>query len=212
MLIQKFHPGLRLGRQPVLAASGTPLFSRQGHWDGGSTLHCVAMALAMLGKLSDPVYVPHHETGNERVVWDHAWPHYLHGLTFSELASFIAELNLGVWPVVRAAYAPVVLRFGALELKKGRPVIVGWRQRHPVEWHAALAVGVEGYQRGHTFRPHALLLLDPAGSEPGLAGFNARLDVHGRARACYRSQSAKRAITVEGAVSIRPLVNAAADA
>lgn len=33
---------------------------------------------------------------------DHAWPHYLHRLTLPELASFIAELNLGVQPVVRS--------------------------------------------------------------------------------------------------------------
>ncbi|WP_080427981.1 hypothetical protein [Burkholderia ubonensis] len=31
MLIQKFHPAMRLGQQPVLAVSGNPLFSRQGH-------------------------------------------------------------------------------------------------------------------------------------------------------------------------------------
>ncbi|WP_341772127.1 hypothetical protein [Burkholderia gladioli] len=53
MLIQKFHPSMRLGQQPVVAVSGNPLFSRQGHWDGGSTLHCVVMALALLGKLTD---------------------------------------------------------------------------------------------------------------------------------------------------------------
>lgn len=65
MLIQKFHPAMRLGQQPVLAVSGNPLFSRQGHWDGGSTLHCVAMALALLGKLNDPVYLPYHTFGPE---------------------------------------------------------------------------------------------------------------------------------------------------
>ncbi|RQQ22502.1 hypothetical protein DF148_34560 [Burkholderia stagnalis] len=58
MLIQKFHPSIRLGQQPALAASGNALFSRQGHWDGGSTLHCVAMALGLLGKLADPVDLP----------------------------------------------------------------------------------------------------------------------------------------------------------
>lgn len=89
MLIQKFHAELYPG-------NALSLFSRQGHWDGGSTLHCVAMALAILGKLADPVYLPYHTTGPERIMWDHACPHYLHGLTLDELARFVAELNLGV--------------------------------------------------------------------------------------------------------------------
>lgn len=123
MLIQKFHPGLRLAQQLALASSGAPLFSRQGNWDGGSTLHCVAMALALLGKLSDPVDAPYHTSGNEHIVWDHAWPHYLHGLTLSELASFIAELNLGVQPVVRSGSVSDLLQFVAAELSLGRSAL-----------------------------------------------------------------------------------------
>ncbi|AOJ61406.1 hypothetical protein WJ32_02350 [Burkholderia ubonensis] len=212
MLIQKFHPGIRLGQQPTLVATGDTLFSRQGHWDGGSTLHCVAMALALLGKLADPIYLPYHAGGTEQVLWDHAWPHYLHGLTLSELASFTAELNLSVQPTIHLGLANDILRFGSRELRAGRPVIVGWRQRHPVKWHAALAVGMEGRQTGQAFEPHALLLLDPAGDSPGLAGFNARLDRHGNDQIRYRSPAAARAVSVEGAVSIRPLVNATAGA
>lgn len=68
MVIQKFHPAIRLGQQPTLVESGHPLFSRQGHWDGGSTPHCVAMALALLGKLADPIYLPYHAGDTERVV------------------------------------------------------------------------------------------------------------------------------------------------
>jgi hypothetical protein len=57
ILIQKLHPGLYPGRRLALAGSRQSLFSRQGTWDSGSALHCAAMALAMLGKLSDPVNV-----------------------------------------------------------------------------------------------------------------------------------------------------------
>lgn len=99
MLIQKFHPALRLGQQLALADSGAPLFSRQGNWDSGSALHCVAMALALLGKLSDPVAASRSDTGPEAVFWDRAWRYYLNGLTLSELESFVWELNLGVRPV-----------------------------------------------------------------------------------------------------------------
>ena len=53
-LIQKLHPALLLGQQVMVAKSGAQLFSRQGDWDSGNTLHCAAMALALLGRLSNP--------------------------------------------------------------------------------------------------------------------------------------------------------------
>ncbi|MFM0212845.1 hypothetical protein PQQ96_36235 [Paraburkholderia sediminicola] len=203
MLIQKFHPGIRLGQHPILTGSGNPLFSRQGHWDGGSTLHCAAMALAMLGKLSDPLWLPYHRSGHERVFWDHAWPHYLHGLTLSELASFIAELNLSVRTATCTARGTELLRFAGRQIDAGRPVVVGWRQRHPVKWHAALVTGIEGTREQRAFTPHALLLLDPAGNAPVLAGYNARIDVRGRGRPRYLSPDATRDITFAGALSVR---------
>jgi hypothetical protein len=63
-------------------------------------------------------------------------------------------------------------------LRAGWPVVIGWQQRRPVKRHATLAVGIKGQQNGRTFELHAMLLIDPAGNEPGLAGFNARLDRH----------------------------------
>ncbi|MDR8050739.1 hypothetical protein [Burkholderia cenocepacia] len=211
MLIQKFHPGIRLGQQPTLVTSDNALFSRQGHWDGGSTLHCVAMALAMLGKLTDPVYLPYHASGPEQAVWDDAWPHYLHGLTLSELAGFIAELNLDVRPATCTADGAALLHFVQRELQAGWPVIIGWQQRHPVKWRAALVVGMEGQQTGRVFEPTAMLLIDPADNEPGLAGFNARLDRYGNDLFRYRSLAAARSVKLLGGVSIRAMVGAAAD-
>ncbi|WP_249221185.1 hypothetical protein [Cupriavidus sp. KK10] len=157
VLIQKLHPGLRLGQQLALADSGAPLFSRQGDWAGGSTLHCTAMALALLGKLSNPVQVWRHADGPEATFWDRAWPQYLHGQTLSELASFIWELNIGVRPVTAEGRPAAVLCFCARELARGWPVVVGWRSQHPQPAHAALAVGVEGRRRAQGFSPHALV-------------------------------------------------------
>ncbi|ARK40485.1 MULTISPECIES: hypothetical protein [Burkholderia] len=208
MLIQKFHPSIRLGQQPALAASGNALFSRQGHWDGGSTLHCVAMALGLLGKLADPVYLAYHPFGPEQIVWDDAWPHYLTGLALEELADFVANLNLGVRPATCTASGMGLLRFAERELQGGWPVVVGWQQRHLVKRRAALVVGIEGRQSGRAFEPDALLLLDPAGDSPGLAGFNARLDTHVDLIR-YRSPSTVRAADVVGAVSIRTIDAAA---
>jgi hypothetical protein len=163
------------------------------------------MALALFGRIDDPVWLPYHDEGPERTVWDHAWPHYLHGLTLSELAGFIAELNIGVRPVLRDGNTTSILRSSEKELAAGNPVIVGWNQPHPVNAHAALVVGVEGRQNGRTFEPHSLLLLDPAGDAPVLASFNARLDGHGEDAAIYRASNAARAICLKGAISIRAI-------
>lgn len=129
MLIQRFHPALRPGHQLTQVRSDNPLFSRQGHWDSGSALHCVAMALALLDKLADPVRLARSDGGPEANFWDCAWPHYLHGLTPSELESFIWELNLGVRPVALSDGRGPILNFCERELKRSRPVIVGWRRR-----------------------------------------------------------------------------------
>ncbi|GJH07720.1 hypothetical protein CBA19CS11_02800 [Caballeronia novacaledonica] len=93
ILIQKLHPALYPGQRLALAGSRQPLFSRQGMWDSGCALYCAAMALAMLGELSDPVSVRDYANGPVARFWDRAWPHYLHGLTFSELASFVWKLK-----------------------------------------------------------------------------------------------------------------------
>ncbi|MEF9416837.1 hypothetical protein ABXT21_12240 [Ralstonia sp. SM1864_UCD524_TZ4] len=201
-LIQTLHPALRLGRQLVLADSGVPVFSRQGEWDGGSPLHCAAMALALLGRLSNPAEVSRCRDGPEADFWDRAWPHYLHGLTLSELASLFWELNCGVRPVMAEGKSATVLRFCTRELAKGWPVIVGCRSGQRA--HAVLAVGIEGRQHKRGFMPHALLTLDPAEVAPGLASCNARLEF-GRAgrRPSYVTASATHPVTFEGAVSIR---------
>ena len=204
MLIQKFHPALRPGQQLVLADSGHPLFSRQGHWDSGGALHCVAMALALLGRLAEPVTLSRSDTGPEATFWDHAWPHYLHCLTLSELESFVWELNLGVRPVALHGGGSSTLSVCERELARGHPVIVGWRRRLVRDAHAALVVGIEGRQHRRAVEPSALLLLDPAGAEPKLAACNARL-VFGRKRPSYVTETHAYPVTVDAAIAIRPI-------
>ena len=187
--------------------SRTPLFSRQGNWDGGSTLHCVAMALAMMGGLSDAVNITQHSDGQEANFWDRAWPHYLHGLTLSELGSFVWELNAGFRPVTILGGPTTILRFCEKELTKGAPVILCWRSRHPAQRKAALVIGVEGLQRSRAFSSHALLLLDPAEPEPVLAGCNARLEFGNRTFLSYVTARATHRVTIDGALSVRRLVH-----
>lgn len=201
MIIQKYHPALQIGGRLGAGGSNSPLFSRQGHWDGGSALHCTAMALALLGKLEDPVWLPYHDDGNERTLWDRAWPHYLHGLTLSELAGFIAELELDLRPAEHQGRPAALVSFCERELRAGSPVIVGWSQHHPVGAHAALVTGIEGRQHGRSFHPHALLLLDPAGNDPSPAGFNARLDMYADVL-LYSTPIVTRTVKLEGALSI----------
>lgn len=203
MLIQKFHPALRLGQQLVLADSGKPFFSRQGDWDSGSALHCVAMALALLGKLTDPVALARCDTGPEATFWDRAWPHYLHGLTHSELESFVWELNMGVRPVASPDGRNSILNFCERELKHGWPVIVSWRLSPVRDSHAALVIGIEGRQHKRAVKPHALLLLDPAAAEPRLSPCNTRL-VFDRKRPSYVTETHAFPVTVNAAISVRP--------
>lgn len=198
-LIQRLHPAVRLGQRLTLATSGNPLFSRQGDWDAGSPLHCAAMALALLGKLSNPVGIRDSDTGRDARFWDRAWPHYLHGLTLSELASFLWELNCGVRPITGQGPPGTVLRFCARELELGWPVIVALHTR--ARSYMALAIGVEGRQHSRHLRLSALLLLDPAEAEPALSGFNARLEMVQRLRLV--TVRATHRVRVAGAISIR---------
>ncbi|EMD9441677.1 hypothetical protein VXE32_005733 [Burkholderia cepacia] len=197
-LIQKLHPALYPGRRLALAGRRQPLFSQQGMWDSGSALHCAAMALAMLGKLSDPVDVRVYSSGPVAQFWDRAWPHYLHGLTPSELVSFVWELSAGVQPVQAEGSDDEILHFCAQELAAGWPVIVWIVNRRNEERHAALVVGLE--ERSTV--PTALLLLDPAGATPVLAACNARLEP-GKPHATYIAADATFRADVYGAVSIR---------
>ncbi|WP_321920292.1 MULTISPECIES: hypothetical protein [Burkholderiaceae] len=206
-LIQKLHPALYPGRRLSLAGSRRPLFSWQGMWDSGSALHCAAMALAMLGKLSDPVNVRAYANGPVAHFWVRAWPHYLHGLTPSELAGFVWELNAGVQPVEVEGSADEILDFCSQELATGWPVIVWIANRRTGERHAALAVGLE--ERDTI--PKALLLLDPAGTTPVLAACNARLESR-KPHAWYITAEATVQADVDGAVSIRRLEDGASGA
>lgn len=200
VLIQKLHPALRPGQRLTLARSGLPLFSRQGDWDAGSALHCVAMAFALLDKLSSPA-------APDAAFWERACAHYLHGLTLSELVSFVWELNLGARPVPSPDESMKTLHFCEKELARGWPVIVSLRRRNPSLYHTALAVGIEGLQRGRTFVPHALLLLDPAGPEPGPAACNARLEFGKTGHCSSVTAAATHRVAIDGAVSIRSLAD-----
>ncbi|MFL9951936.1 hypothetical protein PQR65_00835 [Paraburkholderia nemoris] len=79
-------------------------------------------------------------------------------------------------------------------------MIIAWRSHAP-QPHATLMIGVEGRQRKRAFTPHALLLLDPAEAEPGLAACNARMEFEAE-RPSYATATTTYPVSIEGAVSI----------
>ncbi|ARM00242.1 hypothetical protein BOC59_09410 [Burkholderia pseudomallei] len=199
-LIQRLHPMLYPGPRLMLDDTRQPVFSQQGDWDAGSALHCTAMALAMLGKLSDPVNVSGYASGPVSHFWNRAWPHYLHGLTPLEFAAFVWELDADVQPVQVEGSADELMHFCAGELAAGWPVVIWIVNRLTDELHATLVVGIE--ERDSI--PNALLLLDPAGAAPVLAACNARLEF-GEPHASYITADVTVQADMDGAVSIRKL-------
>ncbi|WP_238326630.1 hypothetical protein [Burkholderia pseudomallei] len=207
--MQKLHPALQSGQHLTLANSNAPAFSFQGCWDGGCALHATAMALAMLGCLSDPLRVSSRRHSPEAEFWRRAQQFYLSGVTLEELQALIRELDWGLRPACFEGAHADVLRFSEQEVLSGRPVILTFRQSRRASLHAGLAVGIEGRRIGRTFDGHTLLVVDSAEAEPVLAAYNARLTriESGRGEsggyAQYVTGLGKRKVALTSAMSIR---------
>jgi hypothetical protein len=207
--VQKLHPALQPGRRLTIVGSNAPAFSFQGAWDGGCALHATAMAVAMLGRLSDPLRVPLRRRGPEAEFWNKAWPFYLSGIRIKELETLVWELNWGLRPKVFEGSHVDVLRFCESEVLRQRPVILVWEELRRAALHAVIAVGTEGTQTGRVFEGHTLLIIDSAEAEPVLAVHNARLTWtptgHGKRSpyAHYVTTYEQRKVVLVGAMSIR---------
>ncbi|MBJ9732229.1 MULTISPECIES: hypothetical protein [Burkholderia cepacia complex] len=207
--VQQLHPALQSGRRLTLVGSNTPAFSFQGCWDGGCALHATAMALAMLGFLSDPLNVSSRRRAPEAEFWRRAQPFYFSGVSLEELQTLIRELDVGLRPTRFEGTHVDVLRFSEREVLRGRPVILTFRQSRRATLHAVLAVGIEGRRIGRTFDGHTLLVVDSAEAEPVLATYNARLTQAAADRgklgghAQYVTGLDQRKVVLTGAMSIR---------
>lgn len=207
--MQKLHSALQSGRRLTLVGSNIPAFSFQGCWDGGCALHATAMALAMLGRLSDPLRVSSRRRAPEAEFWRRAQPFYLSGASLEELQALIRELDWGLRPTCFEGAHANVLRFSEREVLRGRPVILTFRQSRGATLHAGLAVGIEGRRIGRTFDGHTLLVVDSAEAEPILAAYNARLTRMATSRgrssehALYVTGFDQRKVVLTGAMSIR---------
>ncbi|WP_244122644.1 hypothetical protein [Burkholderia multivorans] len=213
--MQQLHPALLSGRRLTLVNSNAPAFSFQGCLDGGCALHATAMALAMLGCLSDPLRVSSRRRDREAEFWHRAQPFYLSGVSLEELQALIRELGWGLRLTCFEGAHADVLRISEREVLRGRPVILTFRQSRRATLHAVLAVGIEGRKIGRTFDGHTLLVVDSAEAEPVLAAYNARLTRtaadHCRlgGHALYVTGLDQRKVVLTGAMSIRLSATAA---
>jgi hypothetical protein len=207
MLIQRIHPSLTIGQRLTLIGSKVGVHSAQGSWDGGCAMHAAAMALAMLGRLSDPRRIPSRCHGLEAKFWSQAHPHYLHGISLHDLENLLHELNCGVRATAIDKPHQNVLAFCENELARDRLVIVSWRLANRRALHAVLVVGLEGRMKGRKFVAETLLLIDPSEGEPWLTACNARLTYagpgSGKRHAAYVTSFSKSTVVLEGALSIR---------
>lgn len=207
--MQQLHPALQSGRRLTLANSNAPAFSFQGCWDGGCALHATAMALPMLGCLSDPLHVSSRRSAPEAEFWRRTKPFYLSGVPLEELRTLIRELDSGLRTTRFEGAHVDVLRFSEREVLRGRPVILTFRQSRRATLHAVLAVGIEGRKIGSTFDGHTLLVVDSAEAEPMLAAYNARLTRTAADRgrlgghALYVTGFDQRKVVLTDAMSIR---------
>lgn len=146
--VQKLHPALGPGQRLMLTGSNIAAFSYQGSWDGGCALHSAAMAMAMLGRLSNPPRLTWRRGGAEVKFWKGAGPYYLSGITLDDLSTLIRELDWDLRPIACERANTEAIQFCERELSRGWPVVVSWRERHRAQEHAVLVVGVEGRKHG----------------------------------------------------------------
>jgi len=207
-IVQKIYPRLHLDQQLKVAGTRKVLHSAQGDWDSGCSLHVLAMAGALLGRLSDTRLVSWRRRGAEAAFWDRVWPFYLSGAAMDELAELVFELGWGPRPKVVEGTHRKVIMFCEDQLQRGRLVILSWRPARSTHLHAVLAIGFEGHQSGRTFQPNTLLLLDPAENEPWLASCNARLTYRSglsekyATLGTYVTAYSRRSVVLTGALSI----------
>lgn len=205
--ITKSWPGgRRLATLKVLAKKkhfcGEPRAYMPGAIRWSCTIHVAAAALALLGR-------PSRRRGPEAEFWHRAAPYCLSGMTLSELASLIWELNWGLRPTIFEGVAPQCTRLLRIKL-------VAWRAgdcepaTNRSDLHAVLAIGLEGPKRARKFEPRSMLLRDPSENEPRLSTCTpdritpARISARRPRRTTYVTAAEPRKdVAQDGAVSLR---------
>ncbi|PTR03793.1 hypothetical protein C8K18_101259 [Paraburkholderia sp. GV068] len=210
-VVQRFHPGVRPGLNLTSARSRFAVHSQQSYWDSSCTLHCLAMALQIYGRIADTSRIATYRRRLEATFWKRAIHYFFTGATFEELATLIAELECGLrTKVAEKSSHREVIAFTERELTRKRLVICSYHAAGEAHIHAVLAIGVEGGQFTKQLEAHTLLVLDPAEGPPtAMACCNGRLQYAdgktGRRlrHAIYTTPNATFSVVLDSAISIK---------
>jgi hypothetical protein len=176
-LQQRLFPTLKIGVSAMVARGNqdVPLHVRQSNWDGACGTYCAAMALALLGRISDVTVLSERRKGVAARLWNAARKHYFDGISAAELVAMIKSLDADLYTAHYSGSHRKCIGYTQMLLNAGRLAIVSWLSRSGHDHHWVLVVGTEGVQEGRAFTPQTFLVLDPGASEPQMAGYNGRL-------------------------------------
>jgi hypothetical protein len=209
-VVQRLHPLIRPGLILGAARTKNAVHSQQSRWDLACAMHCLVMLLNICGLVADPSQIATRRRRLEVALRRKTAEIFQTGMTFSELASFISELDCGLHTKLfeRGSHREAI-SFVEQELVRGRLVIGSVRAVGDTQSHAVVVIGVEGFQASRQFKSHTLLILDPAEGPPAaMATCNARLHYAGRQSgelpryAKYVTASATYPVVLNGAVSV----------
>lgn len=176
-VVQRLHPLIRPGLILGAARTKNAVHSQQSRWDSACAMHCLVMVLQIAGLIDDPSRIATRRRLLEATLWRKTAEIFEKGMTFSELASFIAELDCGMrTKLLERGSHREAISFIEQELARGQLVIGSVRAVGDTQSHAVVVIGVEGFQASRQFNAHTLLILDPAEGPPAaMAACNARL-------------------------------------
>jgi hypothetical protein len=209
-VVQRLYPLIRPGLILGGARTKNAVHSQQSRWDSACAMHCLVMLLNICGLVADPSQIATRRRRLEVALWRKTAEIFGRGMTFSELASFISELDCGLHTKLfeRGSHRETI-SFVEQELARGRLVIGSVRAVGDTQSHAVVVIGVEGCQISRQFEARTLLILDPAEGPPAaMATCNARLHYAGRQSgqlpryAKYATASATYPVVLNGAVSV----------
>ncbi|WP_106283706.1 hypothetical protein [Paraburkholderia sp. BL25I1N1] len=208
-VVQRFHPLIRPGVHLGAARTKHAVHSQQSRLDSACVMHCLLMVLQIAGVISDASSIAIRRRRIEAMLWRKTTEIFLKGMTFSELATFIADLDCKAHTKLleRGSHRSAVT-FIEHELAREQLVICSWREVGTLHNHAVLAIGASGIAYNQGFKPSALLLLDPAEGPPTVMGTcNAQLDYaswNGKLRryATYKTANETLFVVLNGAISV----------
>lgn len=210
-LVQRFHPNLRIGFVPSVLRSNRlmPIHCYQGLWDSACGAHCAAIAMALLGDITDVTILSERRNGVAARLWKAARAKYFDGVTVDELAAMIDDMGTERKITVCTGRHAKCLDFALAQFNRGSVVLISWHSRRGQQHHFSTIIGAEGRQTGNDFTPSALLCLDPGLEAPWMCCYNSRLEftAHPAPRSAsyvrYRcSDGTKLAVTLTSALAI----------